>query len=201
MIDWNFLRRQEQRAFLDHAHQQWEAMSPEERHRIVEARKVRAREDAERRHELEEATAQADRDAQGALATLNAAGCPGLVARHGMLAPSPTRIQALLDIRPKYVPVELEPAWPVGAYAWRSSKRIWQQLRTGITPTGHLVPMEHAAHSDTLYVDRPGTIIGCGYWEQHLAEYIQPPSYAGRLCSDFAVASALHAVIDRHQAA
>jgi len=87
------------------------------------------------------------------LAALKTAGNPGLEPRrvpgHYHLSLSARVLGKVGVVRP----VDVEPAWPIdGRFTWRHSGShgmdIFEALKTGYTPTGRFVPMEHGTEGD-----------------------------------------------------
>lgn len=109
-----------------------------------------------RRQDEEAAWTAAEKDLKQrkaeALAALNAAGNPGLVARRVPGRYHLTFMRKLLQQVGTVEPVDTEPAWPVGPAKWyrrgKHGEDRKEKLLTGITPTGRLVPMEHGASGD-----------------------------------------------------
>jgi hypothetical protein len=74
----------------------------------------------------------------------------------------------------KHVVVALEPAWPIGSFAWRDNKQMWLVAATGCTASGHVVPMERAACSDRV----PGDVVLIGPLGA-TPDFVTAPSYVG----------------------
>jgi len=92
------------------------------------------------------------------LADLDLCGNPGLERRRVVGASRRSRFSGLFGYDKRYeVLVELEPAWPIGAFTWRRpishGEQAFPRLATGYTPTGLLVPMEEACRGEP--VDEP----------------------------------------------
>jgi hypothetical protein len=91
-----------------------------------------------------------------ALARLKAAGNPGLVQRR---VPGRYHLSFSARIFGKVGedrPVDVEPAWPVGSCTWvRSGSHgvdNFEELETGFTPTGRIVPMEYKTQGDEVEI-------------------------------------------------
>lgn len=48
----------------------------------------------------------------------------------------------------RQVEIELAPAWPVGVYGWNTHKDITEAIETGLTLSGHVVPMSGPSYAE-----------------------------------------------------
>jgi hypothetical protein len=134
------------------AEQAWRALSADEQQaRIADVERQRRAAD-EQREQHDRYVADTTARIPGLVADLAEAGNPGLRPRQTTGWRPAKGLERLMRPSGRDVTVDLEPAWPMGTYAWRDQKQVWFTAETGFTPSGHIVLITQAAPSDEVEV-------------------------------------------------